>query len=53
MPEDKRLVYVLKSANPKAHYYIGLTADVAITASSARSRYACGLPNRVLALRRA
>ena len=28
MPEDKRLVYVLKSANPKAHYYIGLTSDV-------------------------
>jgi hypothetical protein len=29
MPEDKRLVYVLKSATPKARYYIGLTADVA------------------------
>ena len=28
MPEDKRLVYVLKSANPKAHYYMGLTSDV-------------------------
>ena len=28
MPEDKRLVYVLKSASPKAHYYIGLTHDV-------------------------
>ena len=28
MPEDKRLVYVLKSANPKDHYYIGLTSDV-------------------------
>ncbi len=27
MPEDKRLVYVLKSANPKDHYYIGLTSD--------------------------
>jgi hypothetical protein len=23
MPEDKRLVYVLKSASPKARYYIG------------------------------
>ena len=28
MPEDKRFVYVLKSANPKDHYYIGLTSDV-------------------------
>ena len=28
MPECKRLVYVLKSVNPKAHYYIGLTSDV-------------------------
>ena len=28
MPEDKRLVYVLKSATPKARYYIGLTSDV-------------------------
>ena len=28
MPEDKRLVYVLKSANPKTHYYIGLTSNV-------------------------
>ena len=28
MPEDKRLVYVLKSADPKADYYIGLTHDV-------------------------
>ena len=28
MPEGKRLVYVLKSASPKAHYYIGLTHDV-------------------------
>lgn len=27
MPEDKRLAYVLKSANPKAHYYAGLTSD--------------------------
>ena len=28
MPEDKRLVYVLKSANPRAHYYVGLTHHV-------------------------
>ena len=28
MPEDKRLVYVLKSANPKTHYYVGHTHDV-------------------------
>jgi len=28
MPEDKRFVYVLKTANPKAHFYIGLTSDV-------------------------
>ena len=28
MPEDKRLVYVLKSANPTADYYIGLTHDL-------------------------
>ena len=28
MPEDKRRVYVLKTANPKDHYYIGLTSDV-------------------------
>jgi putative endonuclease len=28
MPADKRLVYVLKSANPKAHFYIGLTSDI-------------------------
>ena len=25
MLEGKRLVYVLKSAGPKAHYYVGLT----------------------------
>ena len=28
MPEGKRLVSILKSANPKAHYYIGFTHDV-------------------------
>ena len=28
MREGKRLVYVLKSAAPKARYYIGLTSDV-------------------------
>jgi putative endonuclease len=28
MPQDKRLVYVLKSATLKARYYIGLTSDV-------------------------
>jgi predicted GIY-YIG superfamily endonuclease len=28
MPEDKRRVYVLKSATPKARYYVGLTSDV-------------------------
>ena len=28
MPKYKRLVYVLKSVNPKVHYYIGLTSDV-------------------------
>ena len=28
MPEDKRIVYVLKSADPKPHFYIGLTSDV-------------------------
>jgi predicted GIY-YIG superfamily endonuclease len=28
MPEEKRLVYVLKSVNPKPHYYVGLTHDV-------------------------
>ena len=28
MCEDKRLVYVLKSACPKERYYIGLTSDV-------------------------
>ena len=28
MPEDRRLVYILKSASPQAHYYIGLTHDV-------------------------
>jgi putative endonuclease len=27
MRTDKRIVYVLKSASPKAHYYIGLTHD--------------------------
>jgi predicted GIY-YIG superfamily endonuclease len=25
---DKRFVYVLKSADPKPHFYIGLTSDV-------------------------
>ena len=28
MPEGKRVVYVLKSASPRAHYYIGPTHDV-------------------------
>jgi hypothetical protein len=28
MPEDKRFVYVLKSADSKPHFYIGLTHDV-------------------------
>ena len=28
MPEDKRLVYVLKSATPNARYYVGLTSDL-------------------------
>lgn len=28
MQQIKRIVYVLKSASPKAHYYIGLTHDV-------------------------
>ena len=28
MPEDKRFVYVLKSADSKPHFYIGLTSDV-------------------------
>lgn len=28
MPEGKRFVYILKSTNPKAHYYIGFTHDV-------------------------
>ena len=28
MPEDKRFVYVLKSGDPKTHFYIGLTSDV-------------------------
>jgi predicted GIY-YIG superfamily endonuclease len=28
MPGDKRLVYVLKSATPKARYYVGLTSNV-------------------------
>jgi predicted GIY-YIG superfamily endonuclease len=28
MPENKRFVYVLKSAHAEAHFYIGLTSDV-------------------------
>lgn len=40
MPEDKRLVYVLKSANPKVHYYVGLTSDV--TARLADHNAGCG-----------
>jgi putative endonuclease len=28
MPEDKPFVYVLKSGDPKPHFYIGLTSDV-------------------------
>ena len=28
MPEDRRFVYVLKSADSKPHFYIGLTSDV-------------------------
>jgi putative endonuclease len=28
MPDDKRLVYVLKSATPRRNYYVGLTSDV-------------------------
>jgi putative endonuclease len=28
MPEDKRFVYVLKSADSKPHFHIGLTSDV-------------------------
>jgi hypothetical protein len=28
MPEDKRFVYVLKSADPKPHFYVGRTSDV-------------------------
>ena len=28
MPDDKRFVYVLKSAAPKPHFYIGLTSNV-------------------------
>ncbi len=28
MPEDKRFVYVLKSADAELHFYIGLTSDV-------------------------
>ena len=27
-PEDKRFVYVLKSADPKPHFYVGDTHDV-------------------------
>ena len=27
MPEDKRFVYVLKSADPKPHFYVGRTSD--------------------------
>jgi putative endonuclease len=30
MPEDKRFVYVLKSANSKPHFYIGLTSDIRV-----------------------
>jgi predicted GIY-YIG superfamily endonuclease len=28
MPEDTRLVYVLKSADPKPPFYVGRTSDV-------------------------
>jgi predicted GIY-YIG superfamily endonuclease len=28
MPEGKRFVYILKSADFKPHFYIGLTSDV-------------------------
>ena len=28
MPEQKRFVYVLKSGDSKAHFYVGLTSDV-------------------------
>jgi putative endonuclease len=28
MPEDKRFVSVLKSADPKSHFYVGRTSDV-------------------------
>jgi predicted GIY-YIG superfamily endonuclease len=28
VPEDTRLVYVLKSADPKPHFYVGRTSDV-------------------------
>ena len=28
MPKDRRFVYVLKSADPQAHFYVGCTADV-------------------------
>ena len=28
MPEQKRFVYVLKSGDSKAHFYVGVTSDV-------------------------
>jgi putative endonuclease len=28
VPEDKCFVYVLKSADPKPHFYVGSTSDV-------------------------
>ena len=28
MPEDTRFVYVLKSADPTPHFYVGRTSDV-------------------------
>jgi predicted GIY-YIG superfamily endonuclease len=28
MPEDKRFVYVLKTADPNPHFYVGRTSDV-------------------------
>ena len=28
MPEDKHLVYVLKTADRNPHFYVGLTSDV-------------------------
>ena len=28
MPKDRRFVYVLKTADPTSHFYVGCTADV-------------------------